>query len=126
MQRPAISTRFIAPMLLAAAVSFQANAEGTYMVPAGAPDYVRAAVTSSDRTEQQTARDSNRKPAEVLMLSGVKPGDTVVEFAGFGQYYTTMISSIVGANGKVYMFDLPYTAERAEAGSRAMTGRTIR
>jgi predicted methyltransferase len=92
----------------------------TYKVPAGTPDYVRKAVESKARTAEHTARDANRKPAEVLTLSGVKPGDTVVEFAAFGQYFTTMLSDIVGPKGMIYMYDLPYTEERAGANSRAI------
>ena len=68
---------------------------------------------------EQKARDVDRKPAELLVLSGVKPGDRVVEFASFGQYFTTLLSDIVGPKGMVYMFDLPYTEARAGAASRA-------
>jgi predicted methyltransferase len=76
-------------------------------------------VESASRAPEQKARDSNRKPAEVLALSGVKPGDRVVEFASFGQYFTTLVSDIVGPKGMVYMIDLPYTEQRAGAASRA-------
>ncbi|MGA0805410.1 MAG: class I SAM-dependent methyltransferase [Pseudohongiellaceae bacterium] len=83
------------------------------------PDYVQAAVASSERSPEMTARDVNRKPAELLVLSGVKPGDTVVEFGGFGQYFTTLLSSVVGASGKVMVYDLPYTERFAGEPSRA-------
>jgi len=91
----------------------------TYQVPKSAPQYIRAAVENPSRPAEQKARDAVRKPAEVLALSGVKPGDTVVEFASFGQYFTSMLSDIVGAKGKVYMYDLPYTEQRSGAASRA-------
>lgn len=90
-----------------------------YHIPKNVPQYIRSAVESSSRPAEQKARDANRKPAEVLALSGVKPGDTVVEFASFGQYFTAMLSDIVGAKGKVYMYDLPYTEKRAGEASRA-------
>jgi predicted methyltransferase len=90
-----------------------------YHVPANTPAYIRKAVESSARTPEHKARDANRKPAEVLTLSGVKPGDRVVEFASFGQYFTTLLSDIVGDKGVVYMYDLPYTEARAGAASRA-------
>jgi predicted methyltransferase len=83
------------------------------------PDYVQAAVASSERTEEMTVRDANRKPGELLALSGIKPGDTVVEFAGFGQYFTTMLSSIVGDAGKVLVYDLPYMEAPTGEASRA-------
>jgi predicted methyltransferase len=91
----------------------------TYVIPAGIPKYIRSAVESPSRSAEQKARDANRKPAEVLALSGVKPGDKVVEFASFGQYFTDMLADIVGPKGVVYMYDLPYTEARTGAASRA-------
>lgn len=89
-----------------------------YVMPAGIPDYIRQAVQSPERTAAMTARDADRKPAELLALSGVKPGDRVVEFAAFGQYFTTLLSHIVGERGSVHMIDLPYTEERSGVASR--------
>lgn len=83
------------------------------------PSYIAAAVASSERTEEMRARDGGRKPAEVFALSGVKPGDRVIEIASFGQYDTTMLVNIVGPRGHVYMYDLPYMRPRAEAPSQA-------
>ena len=80
-----------------------------YMIPAGTPAYIRAAVQSGERPEADRARDAARKPAEVLTLSGIKPGDRVIEMAGFGNYYTRLLSAIVGDAGTVAMYDLPYT-----------------
>lgn len=91
----------------------------SYMIPAGTPAAIRAAVESSQRSDADRARDIGRKPAEVLTLSGIEPGDRVIEIAGFGNYYTTMLSAIVGPNGEVQMFDLPYTESRAGEASRA-------
>jgi predicted methyltransferase len=88
-------------------------------MPANTPDYIRKAVQSPARPAAAVARDANRKPAELLALSGVKPGDRVVEFASFGQYFTTLLSDIVGEKGMVYMYDLPYTEARSGAPSRA-------
>ena len=89
-----------------------------YVIQGNVPQYVRDAVASKERTPAMTARDADRKPAELLALSGVKPGDRVVEFASFGQYFTTLLSPIVGEKGLIYMFDLPYTEARAGAASR--------
>jgi predicted methyltransferase len=112
----------VAGTILAAAtlclVSLPVFADG-YMVPAGTPDYIKQAVESPDRPEAAKARDVDRKPAEILTLSGIKPGDHVVEFASFGQYYTQMLSQIVGPTGSVDMYDLPYTESRAGEASRA-------
>ncbi len=105
---------------LLGALSFSATAaEAAYVVPATTPAYIRSAVESPARSAEQQARDVNRKPAELLTLSGVKPRDRVVEFASFGQYFTTLLSDVVGPKGTVYMFDLPYTEKRAGDASRA-------
>jgi predicted methyltransferase len=103
------------------AVAGQAPVAGPvkpYVMPAGVPDYIRQAVQSPARTKAMTDRDADRKPAELLALSGVKPGDKVVEFAAFGQYFTTMLTSIVGPQGSVHMVDLPYTEARSGVASR--------
>jgi predicted methyltransferase len=76
---------------------------------AAADAAIQAAIDSDERSAEMTARDPARLPAEVLGLSGVGPGDHVIEIAGFGQYYTTMLSAIVGPDGKIDVFDLPYT-----------------
>ena len=81
------------------------------------PAYITSAVASDARVAAMTERDAARHPAEILALSGVKPGDKVIEFAGFGQYYTTMLSEIVGEQGQIHMFDLPYMGEAAGAES---------
>jgi predicted methyltransferase len=102
-----------------AAPTAAAPAAVPYVIPVGTPPYITAAVESSSRAPEQVARDVNRKPAELLTMSGIKPRDRVVEFASAGQYFTPMLSDIVGPKGMVYMFDLPYTETRAGAGSRA-------
>jgi predicted methyltransferase len=98
-------------------------AADSYMPPAGTPDYIKKAVESPDRPADAKARDADRKPAEILTMSGIKPGDHVVEFASFGQYYTAMLSPIVGPSGSVDMYDMPYTESRAGEASRAFTAK---
>lgn len=79
-----------------------------YVVPANAPANVRRAIASPDRTDEMRARDYHRKPAEILIASGIKDGDKVIEIASFGQYFTTMLLAAVGPTGHVDMYDLPY------------------
>ena len=103
----------------APAADDSAPASAAYVIPSGTPAYIAKAVGSDARGADAKARDAARKPAELLTLSGVKPGEKIVEFASFGQYFTTMLSDIAGPKGKVYMFDLPYTEKRAGDASRA-------
>ena len=96
-----------------------AVAQDAYVVPADAPAHIRRAIDSSERPEEQRARDVNRKPAETLMLAGVEPGDHIIEIAGFGQYYTMLLAEAVGPEGHVDVYDLPYTERFAGEASRA-------
>ena len=62
---------------------------------------IAAAVGHPDRPEEDTARDGSRKPADVLMFSGVKPGMTVLDLNSGGGYYSELLSHVVGPEGKV-------------------------
>ena len=62
---------------------------------------VAAAVAHPDRPEEDTARDIYRKPADVLMFAGVKPGMAVVDLNSGGGYYSELLSHVVGPEGKV-------------------------
>ncbi len=85
---------FAAAALAAASLCVGAQA-------AGVPAYVAAAVADPGRPAADTARDADRKPTEVLVFSGVKPGDKVGEFIPGGGYYTRLLSKIVGPSGHV-------------------------
>jgi predicted methyltransferase len=54
------------------------------------------------RPEADRVRDSDRKPAEVVAFSGVRPGDKVAELAPGGGYFTRILSGVVGPAGIVY------------------------
>jgi predicted methyltransferase len=121
LRRTAAAVALSAAIALAGCASTSGGESAGPAAPAksgGIPQYIRDAVDSKDRPEAMTSRDANRKPAEVLALSGVKPGDRVIEFASFGQYFTTLLSSVVGPKGMVYMYDLPYTEARSGTASR--------
>jgi predicted methyltransferase len=76
------------------------------------PDYVAAAVADSSRPAEDTADDANRKPAEVMALTGVKAGDKVVDVGPGGKaYYTRIMSKIVGPTGKVYAYNPSWIIE---------------
>ena len=89
-----------------------------YNIPAGTADYIVKAVQSADRPAADKARDAARKPAELLALAGVKPGDKVAEFGAFGQYFTRLLAGVVGDKGSVLMIDLPYLEGRTGKNSR--------
>jgi len=95
--------------------------------PAGAkvPDYIAAAVADAARPEADKQRDANRKPAETLEFTGVKPGDQIAELLPGGGYFTRLFSKIVGTGGHIYALvpapsanapaDMPDFAARVKA-----------
>jgi predicted methyltransferase len=68
------------------------------------PAYIAAAVADGGRPAEDTARDADRKPAEVLAFAGVKPGDRIIDFMPGKGYFTRIFSKIAGPNGVVYAF----------------------
>lgn len=69
--------------------------------PAG-PDYA-ALVSAPGRIDGDSAKDANRKPAEVMAFSKIMPGNTVFEMEAGAGYYTELFSRAVGPTGKVIM-----------------------
>jgi len=89
------------PILLAAGASALVLAVSAVAAPM-IPAYVAVAVADTHRPDTDTKRDVNRKPAEVVAFSGVKPGDKVFELLPGGGYFTRLFSKSVGAGGHVY------------------------
>jgi predicted methyltransferase len=113
--------------LAAAAVAcgLPALAFGADAAPAG----INAAINSIARTTLERALDAERKPAEVLRFSEVKPGDVVAEvddpfyelapgdtFATGFTYWLHLISMSVGKQGHLYAM----TANRGFRGANQM------
>jgi predicted methyltransferase len=63
---------------------------------------VAAAVADSSRPAIDSARDTDRKPAQTLAFSGVKPGDKVADYAAGAGYFTRLFADVVGPQGHVY------------------------
>ena len=75
-------------LLASAALASAAHAGET-------PANIAAALADPARPAADTARDAARKPGELLALTGVKPGDTVVDFVMGGGYFTRILSAAV-------------------------------
>jgi len=78
--------------------------------PAAVPAYITAALADPARAEQ-TGDDARRQAAAVLAFSGVKPGDTVIDYLPGKGYWTRILSGIVGPKGHVYAY-WPAAAQR--------------
>ena len=101
--------RFVG-LSVALAIALGASAFGVQA--ADVPPYVAAAVADKDRPDKDRARDTDRKPAEIMALTGVKPGDTAVDVGPGSGYYTRILSRIVGASGHVYAFNPTWVAAK--------------
>jgi predicted methyltransferase len=66
------------------------------------PAYVSAAVSDHARPQDDTKRDADRKPAQLVAFAGIKPGDKVADVLPGGGYFTRIFSKVVGPKGRVY------------------------
>jgi predicted methyltransferase len=90
------------PLILAAACAAALTLAATCASAASIPDNVAAAVADSNRPDADKQRDANRKPAETLAFTGVKPGAQIAELLPGGGYFTRLFSKAVGGSGHVY------------------------
>ena len=88
------------------------------------PAYVRAAMNDAARPASDVHLDSLRKPAEMIVFAGVKPGHRVADFMPGNGYFTRLLSRVVGPTGHVYAFvpteQLAHCAPEETAGTAAL------
>lgn len=77
---------------------------------------LEVALSGPDREVTDFARDSARKPIQVLEFLGIQAGMTVLDLYAAGGYYTFILSKAVGENGTVY-------AQNTERGLRFVEDR---
>jgi predicted methyltransferase len=105
-------TRRLATLSIALALSASAASLVATGVMAAAPGHVAAAVADANRPQADKDLDATRKPTELLVFTGLKPGDKVVDLMPGRGYTTRLFSKTVGAKGKVYALAPPMFAER--------------
>jgi predicted methyltransferase len=93
---------------LAAALMFAAGCASAASIPSN----IATAVGEGNRPDADKQRDANRKPAETLSFTGIKPGEQIAELVPGGGYYTRIFSKAVGSSGHVYAL---VPAPRADA-----------
>lgn len=89
---------------------------GSLLLAAGAPALGAAgpyvAVLADPARKDDRDDDARRKPAEILALAKVKPGDKVVDLIPGGGYFSRLYSRAVGPKGHVYaLWPNEYAAE---------------
>ena len=66
------------------------------------PAAVSAAIADPGRPEADTKRDADRKPADMLVFAGVKPGQKVADMVVGSGYFSRIFAKAVGPKGHVY------------------------
>lgn len=66
------------------------------------PARLRSAVDDPLRPDEDRRRDADRRPADVLTFFGIEEGQRVVDLQSTRGYYTEILSSVVGPDGRVY------------------------
>ncbi len=106
------------PILVALGLSLVVAAPAA-LAAGSASQQLAAAVADSARPEADRARDADRKPAELISLTGIHEGAKVAEILPGGGYFTRIFSKLVGPQGVVYAW-VPFPAANAPAGGRDM------
>jgi predicted methyltransferase len=79
-------------------------ASGAMVFAAPPTAQMKAAVADSNRPADDTKRDENRKPAEMLAFGGIGPGKVVVDMLPGAGYFTRIFAKAVEPNGRVYAY----------------------
>jgi predicted methyltransferase len=108
----------LASIALACALAACASPPASPAITANAPHIV-AALASAKRPAADRARDVDRKPAEMLALAGISPGQRVADFIPGGGYFTRIFAEAVGARGRVYALIPPPNPQRPDDAFRA-------
>ena len=69
---------------------------------ASASGRLEAAVNDPARPDADRVRDTDRKPREVIALTGIDVGARIAEMLPGGGYFTRIFSKLVGPQGVVY------------------------
>jgi len=91
----------ILAFLIALAAPYAAVTAASSQTAGAVPAYITAAINNPAR-KADAADDSRRKLAAVMVFTGVKPGQKVLELVPGEGYWTRAFSGIVGPTGHVY------------------------
>jgi predicted methyltransferase len=81
-----------------AALALTASSSGTGYAKTAANDFT---LSIAHRPAEDVARDTARKPAEMVEFAMIKPGQTVVDMLPGSGYFTRVFSQAVGPKGHV-------------------------
>lgn len=81
-----------------------------------------AAIADSRRLPEEIARDPLRKPADMLALTQLAPGEAIADIRPEEGYFTRLFAPVVGDTGRVYAFVPNQTAARENAFGDTLAG----
>ena len=90
------------PLIPGAALAAALTLVAICAIAAPIPHNIAAAVADGNRPDADKQRDADRKPAQILAFTGVRPGEQVAELLPGGGYFTRLFSKAVGGSGHVY------------------------
>lgn len=96
------------PLILSLLLSMACCA-GACAAPAPNPesDPIAAAIANPARSDRDRGRDTRDRPETVLKLAGFGPGMAIADIFGGGGYYSEILSSLVGPQGRVVLINNP-------------------
>jgi predicted methyltransferase len=93
----------VRPLTAAAAIALAVALSGcATRAPTLTADQVAALVADPERSEADRTNDQRRKPREMLLFIGVKPGMQALDLSAAGGYTTELLARAAGPSGRVY------------------------
>ncbi|MDP3159701.1 MAG: methyltransferase [Reyranella sp.] len=90
---------FLAAITLGAGIWLGASAATAQTVTA---EQAAKIVASPDRSDADRINDRRRKPQEMLVFIGIRPGITALDLSAGGGYTTELLARSIGPSGAVY------------------------
>ena len=114
---------FLAAIAAGAGLLLAAHAASAQPSPSPlTPEQIKQIVASPDRSAADRTNDLRRKPEQMLVFIGIRPGITALDLSAAGGYTTELLARAIGPSGIVYGQSRPRDASRAPAPPAAPEG----
>jgi predicted methyltransferase len=115
--------KLVAAFAIGASLLFGAHmASAQQSAPALTPEQIKQIVASPDRTAADRTNDLRRKPEQMLVFIGIRPGITALDLSAAGGYTTELLARAIGPSGIVYGQSRPRDPSRAPTPPAAPEG----
>ena len=116
---------FLTAIAAGAGLVFGASAVSAQQSPAPPPltkEQIAGIVASPDRSAADRTNDLRRKPEEMLLFIGIRPGITALDLSAAGGYTTELLARAIGPGGIVYGQSRPRNPNQAATPPAAPEG----